>query len=128
VFVLDTNDSTLWVDGSLSLATEALDLRVITSPKDFSPLALRTPLRVRGTFADPAISVDKGRLGTRLGAAALLSLLNPLAALIPLIDIGSSEDAQRGAEECRALSRRIAAKPALAAPVSAKRGVTKTGG
>jgi hypothetical protein len=29
VMVLDTADSTLWVDGSLSLATEALDLRVV---------------------------------------------------------------------------------------------------
>ena len=128
VFVLDTEDSTLWVDGSLSLATEALDLRVVTTPKDFSPLALRTPLHVRGTFANPSISLDKGRLGTRLGAAALLSLLNPLAALIPLIDVGNSEDAQRGADNCRALSKRIEAKPSLPAPAPAKRGLAKSVG
>jgi len=119
VMVLDTADSTLWVDGSLSLATEALDLRVVTTPKDFSPLALRTPLHVRGTFADPSISVDKGRLGTRLGAAALLALLNPLAAVIPLIDFGSSEDAKRGGEACRTLSQRIKTRPALSAPAPA---------
>jgi uncharacterized protein involved in outer membrane biogenesis len=118
VFVLDTADSTLIVDGSLSLATEALDLRVVTTPKDFSPLALRTPLHVRGTFADPSISVDKGRLGTRLGASALLALLNPLAAVIPLIDFGSSDDAKRGSEACRSLSQRIKARPALAAPAA----------
>lgn len=116
VLVLDTTDSTLWLDGSLSLATEALDLRVVVTPKDVSPLALRTPLHVRGSFANPSISLDKGKLGTRLGAAALLSLLNPLAALIPLIDIGNSEDARRGAEECRALSKRIEATPVLPAP------------
>lgn len=127
VFVLDTEDSTLWVDGSLSFATEALDLKVVTTPKDFSPLALRTPLHVRGTFADPTISLDKGRLGTRLGAAALLGLLNPLAALIPLIDVGSSEDAQRGADECRALSKRIASKPGLPAPAPAKPAVQRGG-
>ncbi len=121
VFVLDTADSTLWVDGNLSLATEALDLRVVATPKDFSPLALRTPLHVRGTFANPEISLDKGKLGTRLGASALLGLLNPLAALIPLIDFGSSEDAQRGGDACRSLSKRIAAKPTLAAPAPAKR-------
>ena len=119
VMVLDTADSTLWVDGSLSLATEALDLRVVTTPKDFSPLALRSPLHVRGTFADPSISVDKGRLGTRLGASALLALLNPLAAVIPLIDFGSSEDAKRGGDACRALSQRIKSRPALAAPAPA---------
>ncbi|MEO8058029.1 MAG: AsmA family protein [Burkholderiales bacterium] len=119
-FVLDTADSTLWVDGSLSLATEELDLRVVTTPKDFSPLALRTPLHVRGSFANPSISLDKGRLGTRLGASALLALLNPLAALIPLIDFGNGADAQRDDGACRALLQRIAAKPALPAPAPAK--------
>jgi len=121
VLVLDTRDSTLWVDGSLSLASEALDLRVVVTPKDFSPLALRTPLQVRGSFGDPSISLDKGKLGTRLGASALLALINPLAALIPLVDVGNSSDAQRGGDDCRALSQRIAAKPALPAPALEKR-------
>ena len=120
VMVIDTTDSTLWADGTLSLATEALDLRVVATPKDFSPLALRTPLHVRGTFANPEISLDKGKLGARLGASAFLSLLNPLAALIPLIDFGNSEDAKRGGEACRALSQRIKARPALAAPAPAR--------
>jgi uncharacterized protein involved in outer membrane biogenesis len=113
----------LWVDGSLSLASEALDLRVVVTPKDFSPLALRTPLQVRGSFGDPSISLDKGKLGTRLGASALLALINPLAALIPLVDVGNSADAQRGGDDCRALSQRIAAKPALPAPAPTKRTV-----
>jgi uncharacterized protein involved in outer membrane biogenesis len=115
VLVLDTRDSTLWIDGSLSLATEAMDLRVVVTPKDFSPLALRTPLHLRGSFADPSISLDKGRLGTRLGASLLLGLINPFAAVIPLFDIGSSADAKRGGDDCRALSARIAAHPVLAA-------------
>ena len=32
---------------SISLVDESLDLRAVTSPKDFSPLALRTPVLVR---------------------------------------------------------------------------------
>jgi len=120
VLVLDTRDSTLWIDGTLSLASEALDLRVVVTPKDFSPLALRTPLHVRGSFADPSISLEKGKLATRLGASALLGLINPLAALIPLVDVGNSADAQKGSDDCRALSRRIAANPLLAAPRPAK--------
>jgi hypothetical protein len=125
VLVLDTRDSTLWIDGSLSMASEALDLRVVVTPKDFSPMALRTPLHVRGTFGDPIVSLDKGRLGARLGASALLGLINPLAALIPLMDMGSGADAQRGAEDCRALSNRIAAKPALPPPAPPKRQVAR---
>ncbi len=126
VLVLDTPDSTLWIDGSLSLASESMDLRVVATPKDFSPLALRTPLHIRGSFADPSISLDKGQLGTRLGASALLGLINPLAALIPLIDVGSSADSKRGADECRALSNRIAARPSLPAPLPVKRGGTRS--
>ena len=125
VLVLDTRDSALWIDGSISLANEAMDLRVIVTPKDFSPLALRTPLHVRGTFADPSISLDKGQLGARLGASALLGLINPLAALIPFIDTGNSADAKRGADDCRALSNRIAAKPVLPAPLPVKRVVAR---
>ena len=120
VFVLDTPDSTLWIDGSVSLADESLDLRVVTTPKDFSPLALRTPIRLRGSFASPRVSLDKGPLGARLGASALLAFINPLAAIIPLMDVGSTEDAKRGADACQSLSRKIAARPALPAPEPAK--------
>lgn len=122
VFVLDTSDSTLWIDGSLSLASEAMDLRLVVTPKDFSPLAFRAPLHLRGTFADPSVSVDKEKLGMRLGASVLLGLINPLAALIPLLDVGDSADAQRGAQDCRALSARMKVAPPGPAPApSAKR-------
>ena len=116
VFVLNTSESTVFLAGSISLATETLDLTAIVTPKDFSPLALRTPLRLRGSFADPDVGLDKGKLGTRLGASVLLALVNPLAALIPLFDIGNSADAKRDADDCRALSERIAARPELPPP------------
>ncbi len=115
LMVLDTTDSAVWVDGSLSLKTEALDLRAVVSPKDFSPLTLRTPLRVRGSFANPEVSLDKGPLGRKLATSLLLALVNPLAALIPLIDPGDAEAAQRGAAGCPGLAQRRGAKPAAAA-------------
>ena len=93
LMVVDTTDSSVWVDGSLSLASEALDLRLVVYPKDFSPLALRTPLRVKGSFAKPEISLEKAPLARKLGASVLLGLLNPLAALIPLIDVGDAKAA-----------------------------------
>ncbi len=118
VVVVDTTDSAVWIDGSLSLATEALDLRAVVIPKDFSPLTLRTPLRVRGRFADPEVSVEKGPLGRKLATALLLALVNPLAALIPLIDPGRAEDAARSAAACQGLKQRSRSK---AAPVPAAR-------
>jgi uncharacterized protein involved in outer membrane biogenesis len=101
LLVLDTVDSTVWVDGSLSLATEKLDLRVVVAPKDFSVLALRSPLHVTGTFAKPGVQVEKGPLGLKLGAAVLLGLVNPLAALLPLLDTGDSQAARANAARCR---------------------------
>ncbi len=106
VFVLDTPDSTAWIDGTLSLAGETIDLRVVTSPKDFSPLTLRAPLRIGGSLADPQFTPEAAPLGLKVGAALLLGLLNPLAALIPLLDPGNADEAQRGAADCLALSQR----------------------
>ena len=106
LLVVDTTASTVWVDGSVSLATEALDLRAVVSPKDFSLLALRTPLRVRGTFADPKISLEKKPLARQLAGALLLSLVNPLAAWLPLVDRGDIKTAKRDAAGCLALMQR----------------------
>ncbi len=116
--VIDTRDSTLWLEGTVSLATEALELDAHVAPKDFSPFALRTPVHLRGTFRAPRVTLDAGRLGARVGAAALLGLLNPIAALIPFIDIGSADEAQRGAAGCADLSRRIKAQPTLPPPAA----------
>lgn len=104
--VVDTTDSTVWLTGSVSLADEALDLRAVVSPKDFSPLALRTPLRVRGSLAQPQVSLEKTAVGGRVAGALLLGLIQPLAALLPLLDPGSAEAAARGGNECRKLIQR----------------------
>jgi uncharacterized protein involved in outer membrane biogenesis len=120
VFVIDTKDSTLWLDGNVSLATEAIDLRVVTTPQDFSPLALRTPVHLRGTFSDPAVSVEVTPLAARVGAAALLALINPVAALIPFADVGNGAAAQHDAQACRDLSQRVKSRPSLPSPGPAK--------
>jgi len=134
VLVVDTSDSTLWASGNLSLASEKLDLVAHVAPKDVSPLTLRTPVHVRGTLSDPDVSLDKGRLARRVVPAALLGMLNPLAALLPLIDTGSDEAkakmagcqqlvereqqaAQKLAQEtARKPSQKVAATPAAKSP------------
>ncbi len=103
VFVLNTRDSTIWVDGTISLKTEAMDLRAVVSPKDFSPLTLRTPIHVKGTLGKPVVSIEAGRLVAKAGAAGLLALLNPLAAIIPFVDPGAREAAREAAAQCARL-------------------------
>lgn len=91
VFVIDTKDTTMLIDGDLSLASESLDLRMTAHPHDFSPLALRTPVKVTGTFDDPHIRPEAKPLVKRGAAAAALSLINPLAALLALVDFKQHE-------------------------------------
>ena len=106
VMVVDTTDTAVWVEGSLSMATEAIDLRAVVTPKDFSPMTLRTPLRVRGTFTHLKVSVEKKPLEVKLASAFLLSLVNPLAALIPFVDVGNTRTAQRDTVGCQNLMER----------------------
>ena len=103
VFIMTTKDSAIWIDGSISLASEAMDLRAVVSPKDFSPLTLRTPIHVKGTLGSPSVSVEMGKLAGKAGAAVLLGLLNPLAAIIPFIDTGSNDKAKQAGAECQSL-------------------------
>ena len=103
IFVVDTKDSTVWIDGKLSLKTEALDLRAVVSPKDFSPLTLRTPIHVRGVLGKPVVSLEMGKLAGKAGVAVLLAFLNPLAAIVPFIDPGSREAARQADAQCASL-------------------------
>jgi uncharacterized protein involved in outer membrane biogenesis len=89
--VLDTPDTTLLIGGELSLAQERLALRVRARPRDFSPLALRAPLRVEGSFAQPQVRLDAGSIGTRVAAAVGLGAAAPLAGLLALMDLGEPE-------------------------------------
>ena len=93
VAVLDNRDSTVRMTGSVNLRDEALDLHLTTSPKDFSPLALRAPVFVKGTLGAPRVGLDAGPLVARVAASVALGVIaTPAAALLPLIDPGSKEE------------------------------------
>ncbi|NRF68156.1 AsmA family protein [Aquincola sp. S2] len=122
VLIVDTTDSTIYGDGAMSLATERLALVARVEPKDMSPVALRTPLHIDGTFADPKVSLEKGPLVRRLVPSVLLAMLNPLAGLLPLIDAGD-DDARSAIAGCRALSEQLSASTRPAPnPSKARRG------
>ena len=106
VMVVDTTDTTVWVDGSLSLAAESLNLRAMALPKDFSPLTIRAPLNVTGSFASPIVSLDKKPVGLKLATSVLLAIVNPLAAVIPLLDSGDTKEAKKRAASCANLMQK----------------------
>lgn len=85
VFALDTDDAVIDVDGNINLKTEAMDLGIHPHTKGFRVFSLRSPLYVKGTFKDPHVGVSAGALAARGAAAVGLGLINPFAALIPLL-------------------------------------------
>lgn len=88
VAIVDTRDSTILVDGTVALADERLDLVMVAKPKDMSPLTLRSPVHVDGTFSEPRFHVEKKPIALKALAALALGAVTPLAALIPLFDAG----------------------------------------
>lgn len=113
VMVIDTTDTTIWVDGSLSLAKETLNLRAMALPKDFSPLTLRVPVNITGTFANPHASLEKKPVGLKLATSVLLAIINPLAAVLPLLDTGDIKEAKQRAAGCKSLMQRNKAIPTV---------------
>ncbi|MBP0594456.1 AsmA family protein [Paraburkholderia sp. LEh10] len=85
VFALDTQDAVINVDGNVNMKDETMDLGVHPHTKGFRVFTLRSPLYVKGTFKNPHVGVNAIALAARGGAMVGLGLINPFAALIPLI-------------------------------------------
>ncbi|MDF2095372.1 AsmA family protein [Aquibaculum arenosum] len=92
--LLDTEDSAIQAEGIIDLGEEALDLEIGGEAKDPGFASSRLAVTVGGTFAEPAFGVDPTELAIRGGlAAALGTLVTPLAALLPFLELGLAEDA-----------------------------------
>ncbi len=94
--VFDTEVTTILGNGSIDLGQEQINLTLNQKTKNTSPLALRTPIYVRGSFAKPVAEIDKGPLALRAIGAVALGAINPLLALLPLIDAGPGRDSDCG--------------------------------
>ncbi|WP_107309730.1 AsmA family protein [Burkholderia metallica] len=92
VFALDTDDALINVDGPINLRDESIDLKIHPHTKGFRIFSLRSPLYAKGTFKNPKVGVDAGALALRAGAMVGLGLINPFAALIPLIAPSNNRD------------------------------------
>lgn len=113
VFVVDTMDTRIEGDGTFDLDRERFDLTIAPKPKKAGILSLRTPVRVYGSFRSPGFELDKAGLALRGGGALALALVNPLAALIPLIETGPGEDT-----DCRQLLAAAGPAAKAAAPTT----------
>ncbi|HSH73261.1 MAG TPA: AsmA family protein [Methylophilaceae bacterium] len=97
VALVDTPVTMILIDGDINMATENLNLRLSAKPKNFSPLTLRSPIRVTGPFTSPKVSPEAGPIAAKAIASVALAFINPLAAILPLIDTGDAPEDKLGA-------------------------------
>ncbi len=92
--VVDTETMLITGGGSVSLREETLDLDIHGEPKEARLIRLSAPISITGRIRSPSIGVDAGEVVEQGGVAALLaSLVSPLTAVLPFIDVGLADDA-----------------------------------
>lgn len=111
--VLDTGDTVIYGNAWVSLASEAIELRLHPYPKDTSMLSLPPPLRVAGTLAGPRVDLDEDAMIAGAGRAPPLAAINPLLALAAAAEAGPGHNANCGP------ALREAASPYAAARITA---------
>ncbi|WP_431482772.1 AsmA family protein [Pseudomonas solani] len=86
VFIFDTENALIQIDGSANLASERLDMTVTPESKGVRIFSLRSPLYVRGTFKKPDAGVKAVPLIARgAGMVVLGAVVAPAAGLLALV-------------------------------------------
>ena len=92
---LSTNEAIVDASGTIDMAHERLNLHIKPESLQWKFFSLRTPLYVRGSFANPDVGVEPGPLLLRAGAAIAAAVVAPAAlALLPVTVPGADDDAQ----------------------------------
>ncbi|MYM24909.1 AsmA family protein [Duganella sp. FT135W] len=121
-FVIDTQEAVINVSGNVDLAKETLDLDVRPQTKGVRIISLRTPLYAKGTFKNPDVGPQKGPLALKAGAAiALATIVNPVAAIIPLVNPGKVDPVDCAAVLAEATQTRTQARTQPAPKPATKR-------
>lgn len=95
LFVFDTENAIIYIDGTANFANEQLDLKVTPESKGFRLLSLRSPLYVRGKFIKPDAGVQAVPLMLRgAGMVALGLIAGPAAGLLALVAPSGDEPNQ----------------------------------
>jgi uncharacterized protein involved in outer membrane biogenesis len=92
--VFDTDDVLISGGGTIDLGAESYDLSIKGQPKKLRLVRVRSPIAIRGPLRKPDIGLESGESLAQTGiAAALASLVAPLAAVLAFVDPGLAEDA-----------------------------------
>ena len=120
--VFDTGPVLVTGAGTVNMDTERLDLQAKGHPKKFQLVRLKAPVTVKGSLLAPKLGVETGGAIAQGGAAAALAtVLSPLAVLLPFIDPGLAKDANCAGLVAEAAHQGAPVKTAQAAPHGAAR-------
>ena len=90
--VFDTSVVNVQGGGHVNLKDEAMDLKLKPEPKNTSIASLNSPLYIRGTFGQPKVSPDLGKLAGKGLGALVMGAINPLLAVLPLLKEGKDKN------------------------------------
>ncbi|HEV7431612.1 MAG TPA: AsmA-like C-terminal region-containing protein, partial [Steroidobacteraceae bacterium] len=91
--VMDTQNVLITGGGQIELGSEKLDLAIEGHPKKLRLVRVRSPIKIKGHVLKPTFELDAGHLAKQGGiAAALGSVLTPLAAILAFVDPGLAKD------------------------------------
>ena len=96
-FVFDTEESRITGGGGVDLKNERVDITLRPVAKKAGLLSIRGPIHIQGPFGAIHFAVAPQSLARGLGAVAL-GIVNPILALLPLVETGPGEDT-----DCRAV-------------------------
>lgn len=113
VLMVDSERVTVGGEGTIDLAAQTLDMRLVPQPKDPSLFSLATPILLTGPLADPRPAPDPVAIAKGLGGIAAGTALGPLGLLLPFVSSGSAD---------RPCPEAIAAAEAKHAPGASKSG------
>jgi AsmA protein len=111
-FVFDTAVVNVEGGGVVNLKNEEMNLKLDPKPKSSSLASLNSPLYVRGTFGDPKVSPDVGKLAAKGVGAVVMGVINPLLAVLPLLKEGKGENSNCAQLVAQASASSGATKPA----------------
>ena len=95
LFVFDTENAIVYIDGTANMASEQLDLTISPESKGMRVFSLRSPLYVRGPFIKPDAGVKAVPLMLRgTGMVALGVIAAPAAGLLALVAPSGEEPNQ----------------------------------
>jgi AsmA family protein len=107
--------------GTINLATERMDFRIEGDSKKPRLVRLFIPITIRGPFLEPKIGLDPSKAVGQGGvAAALASLVNPAALLLPVLTAGEAKDADCASLVSEARQQGAPVKVSQTTPAKAK--------